>query len=260
MTALSPDTPLDAIRREIDLIDDQILNLLGRRFAATSRVRATKARDGSIASSPLRPAREAAMLRRLIAQAGDTVAPDVLVRLWRVILSASTQAQAPITLHMDEAAGADLGARLLIGEHFCDMQVSLHADPARALHALRGRRGDLAILATGCDWAGSFTPDKDGDPQVIGILPVLSTSSAPRLLVFGYAEPQESGDDETLVITRHSPAGLSAASWQCASGECTLAGIPGFHGAHSPLLRELTSRLPGTCVAGRYPRPIKVST
>ena len=64
MTAHTPDNALDAIRREIDVIDDQVLDLLERRFAATRRVKATKASDGSIASSPFRPAREAAMLRR----------------------------------------------------------------------------------------------------------------------------------------------------------------------------------------------------
>ena len=260
MTAFSPDSTLDAIRREIDLIDDQILDLLGRRFAATSRVRATKAKDGSIASSPLRPAREAAMLRRLIAHGGSTVAPDVLVRLWRVILSASTQAQAPITLHLDGAAAADLEARLMVSEHFCAMEVAVHAGPQHALEALRKRRGDLAILATRSGWTVGYAPDEDGAPKVIGILPVISRSSEPRLLVFGYAEPQESGDDETLLITTEPLADHAAASWQAMAGQRTLTGVPGFHGPDSPLIRELGSRLPGTCIAGRYPRPIKVSS
>jgi chorismate mutase len=129
MTAHTPDTALDAIRREIDVIDDQVLDLLERRFAATRRVKATKASDGSIASSPLRPAREAALLRRLIARGGAAVSPDIVVRLWRVILSASTQLQAHVTLHLDEALGRDLGTRLLIGEHFCAMQVHLYMLP-----------------------------------------------------------------------------------------------------------------------------------
>ena len=43
MTAATPDKSLDAIRREIDSIDDQILGLLMRRFAATARVKASKA-------------------------------------------------------------------------------------------------------------------------------------------------------------------------------------------------------------------------
>ena len=98
MTSDNPDTSLDAIRREIDSIDDQILRLLIQRAAATARVKATKAHDGSIASSPFRPAREAAMMRRLIGEAETVLDPEFLVRLWRVILSASIQSQASVTL------------------------------------------------------------------------------------------------------------------------------------------------------------------
>lgn len=79
---------LDDIRREIDGIDDAIFDLLIRRFEAMARVRAKKSGDGSIATSPFRPAREAAMLRRLLTRNGRRLPPELLVRLWRVILSA----------------------------------------------------------------------------------------------------------------------------------------------------------------------------
>ena len=52
---------LDLIRREMDEIDTQLLALLGARFAATARVKAIK----GPAPSPMRPGREAAILRRL---------------------------------------------------------------------------------------------------------------------------------------------------------------------------------------------------
>ena len=77
MTAPQPDTPLDALRQEIDAIDGQILALLIRRFAATDKVKASKTSDGSLSSSPLRPAREAIMLRRLIAEDFDRVFTQV---------------------------------------------------------------------------------------------------------------------------------------------------------------------------------------
>lgn len=260
MIASSPDKTLDAIRREIDSIDDQILELLERRFAATRRVKATKAGDGSIAFSPLRPAREAAMLRRLIAKRGMAVTPDVLVRLWRVILSASTQSQAPITLHLDEALSHDLGARLLISQHFCDMAVEMHKTPPSSIKALRARRGDVAILATCSDWSEGFSPADAGSPKVIGTLPVISGGSRPQLLVFGYAEPQESGDDETLILSPGTAPKLPSALWQARAGACTLTSLPGFLRKEDTFLHELFSHSPGACIAGHYPRPIMVSS
>lgn len=260
MTAPNPDNSLDAIRREIDSIDDQILDLLARRFAATGRVRASKTSDGSIAASPFRPARESAMLRRLIARGGSTLPPDTLVRLWRVILSASTQSQAPVTIHIDRELGQDLAMRLLIAQHFCGMTVERHAQPADALEALRTRHGDLALVATASDWASGFLPAASGLPRVIGSLPVISGTNEPQLLVFGHAPPQESGDDETLIVSRDAMPKLPTALWQAAAGPFALAALPGFRPDGDPLLRDLLSRLPGAVIAGCYPRPIKVST
>ncbi len=259
MTAPTPDTTLDAIRREIDAIDDQILGLLERRFAATGRVKANKASDGSIASSPFRPAREAAMLRRLLVQAGGEIPPDVLVRLWRVILSASTQFQAPVTLHLEHRLGSELGTRLLIGQHFCGMKVKLHASSASAIQALSSCRGDLAIVDCVSDWAECFSPGKADLAKVIGTLPVISDATQPQLLVFGYAEPQESGEDETLILSVGEKPKLSTALWQVETGRFMLTSLPGFLSIEDSVLSEFMSRFPGASIAGRCPRPMKVS-
>ena len=259
MTAPSSDTTLDAIRREIDAIDDQILDLLERRFAATWRVKAMKSSDGSIAASPFRPAREAAMLRRLIGRDRVSVAPDLLVRLWRVILSASTQVQAPVTLHVDQAVGGDFDTRLLIAQHFCGMRVEVHPTASRALGALGTAHGDLAILGTTADWPKAHLANGKGSARVIGTLPLVSGGDVPRLLVFGHAEPQESGDDETLILSPGIAPKMSSALWQAVAGGFTLISLPGFLGEDA-LVQAPIAQLDGARIAGRCPRPIKVPT
>lgn len=249
----TPDISLDAIRREIDSIDDQILRLLMQRGAATARVKATKSHDGSIASSPFRPAREAAMMHRLLDEAGGALDPDYLVRLWRVILSGSIRSQAPVTLHMDEALGQDLATRLLVAQHFCGMAVRLHGSPSDALDAIGRARGDLALIAPGSDWAAGFAAGSGGGAQVIVTLPVLAADDQPQLLVFGHAAPQPSGDDETLLLFPAEKPKLEKTLWQAHSGTATLAGVHGF--LDGPPLQH-----PGARIAGRYPRPIKVSS
>mgnify|MGYP001806258685 FL=1 len=250
MTFDSPDTSLDAIRREIDAIDDNILRLLMQRFAATEKVKATKSHDGSISASPFRPAREAAMMQRLIREAGASLSPELLVRLWRVILSASIQSQAPVTLHMDSALGQDLATRLLVAQHFCAMKVELHQSPAQALDRLARAQGDLALVAPSSDWASHFSPD---GAQVIVTLPMIAGGSQPQLLVFGHASPQPSGDDETLILFSGDVPPLPGAVWQAQSGTASLAGLPGF------LDDAILALHPGARIAGRYPRPIKVT-
>jgi len=251
MTADSPETSLDAIRREIDSIDDQILRLLMQRAAATAKVKATKSHDGSIASSPFRPAREAAMMQRLTGEAGRSLNPEFLVRLWRVILSDSIQSQAPVTLHMDSTLAHDIATRVLVAQHFCGMSVERHATPSQALAAVGGSKGDLALIAPSSDWAAGFVAGAAGGAQVIVTLPVLLGSGQPQILVFGHAVPQPSGDDETLLVLPGDHSKLPDALWHAHSGTATLAGIPGFH-------RGPYTLHPAARIAGRYPRPIKV--
>lgn len=254
MTSDNPDTSLDAIRREIDSIDDQILRLLIQRAAATARVKATKAHDGSIASSPFRPAREAAMMRRLIGEAETVLDPEFLVRLWRVILSASIQSQASVTLHMESVIGSDLATRLLVSQHFCGMTVELHHNPTAALEAVSKSKGDLALIAPESDWAAAFTEGAAGGAQVIVTLPTCCVSrGVPQLLVFGHAGPQPSGDDETLIVLPSTKFDLSSALWQVNSGTTRLVGLSGFLDDASLAAHS------GARLAGRYPRPLEVS-
>lgn len=252
-----PDNPLAALRREIDIIDDAIIDLLVRRFAATAKVKATKATDGSIASSPFRPAREASMLRRLLARGGSGLPPELVVRLWRVILSTSTQSQAPIVLHVDTALGEDLTARIDIAQNFPGMEVRLHPDAGGALEAVGKDHGDLAILSTKSDWADPFCAGRAAGATVIGVLPVIAAGPMPPLLLFGHAEPQASGEDETLIVSPAMPSGL-APLWRATSGAWALSSLPGFLEDDSAQLRDVLLSVPGARIAGRYPRPIKV--
>jgi chorismate mutase len=260
MTDLKADTSLHAIRREIDGIDEAIAELLVKRFAATARVRATKTEDGSLSASPWRPAREAMMLRRLISRHGSALDPQLLVRLWRVILSASTQSQATITLHVAEELAGNVNLRVQLAEHFCGMRINVHPDIARTLAAASTARGDLAVLTTRSNWAAALA--KNGRGQIIGTLPVTGPSREPALLIHGHAEPQPSGHDQTIIVTPNIVAEHQLPRdfrWQAASGDWTVLGLDGFLQESDPALAEFLQGFPTAMIAGRCPAPIEVT-
>ena len=107
MTASNTDHLLASIRQEIDEIDDQLVQLILRRLATSTRVRDIKGGAGGITMTPYRPVREAQIMRRLAAQTVFGTASAALTRLWRVILSASINAQATVTLHVDNLRGSN---------------------------------------------------------------------------------------------------------------------------------------------------------
>ena len=73
---ISPIAPgLDGLRRDIDWIDDQILDLLEQRYAVVKRIAWAKTREGDQALA-IRPEREASILDRLSARAIHVPAPS----------------------------------------------------------------------------------------------------------------------------------------------------------------------------------------
>ncbi len=261
---LPPVSALEDIRREIDAIDDQLLDLLAQRFAATERVRDAKKGNTVASPLPLRPAREAQILRRLLAKGKfNGLAPEFLVRLWRGILNQSSQNQASITIHVSRRLNANLGHRLRLRDHFGTMLVEEYRDEAQALMQINAQPGDICIVETEQNWAEAFVEGMAGGAAVIASLPVLAGDEAmPCLLILGQAPTAPSGDDETLVITKgklprdFAPEPL----WQGKSGAYRLSALPGFLAEHESPLVSLprTNAALGLRLAGHYSRAISI--
>ena len=79
------DTRLDTIRREIDALDAELLELLNRRGRRALEVAAVK--DCKAEPRYYRPERETALLRRLVAANGGPLSDEEVMRLFREIVS-----------------------------------------------------------------------------------------------------------------------------------------------------------------------------
>ncbi len=78
---------LDTIRGQIDALDAKLRDLLGARADLIAQVAAAKSEDAHGASLSLRPAREAQLMRVLVAYAHDNNLPvAALIAVWREII------------------------------------------------------------------------------------------------------------------------------------------------------------------------------
>ena len=93
--------PLEAIRNRIDEIDTALLGLIDERSALAEAVAEAKKASGD--GFGLRPAREAQVLRRLLAQR-QSASPQLLVCLWRQMMADSLARQGPYHLAVWGAA------------------------------------------------------------------------------------------------------------------------------------------------------------
>ena len=100
---------LDALRAEIDAIDDQLHGLIMQRAQVALSIGALKNSHGPEAGF-MRPSREARLLRRLAAKEDGPLPKAVVIRLWREIIAGVLRLQGPFSAGRLCARG---GERLL---------------------------------------------------------------------------------------------------------------------------------------------------
>jgi len=200
----APLPPLAELRALIDSVDDRLLDLMIERMAVVARIAAAKRRaDGD--GPALRPAREAQVLRRLVAAAGGRFPADSLVRIWRELLAAATRAQTPLT-----AAVCSEPCRLreIARDHLGSITPLVTAEsPGHALRLLEEGRAQLAVLplpeADARWWCDLATAER-APCAVIGRLPFLLGEGAPDTegLLLGPVPLEASGADRSLFVLR----------------------------------------------------------
>jgi chorismate mutase len=255
---------LESIRSEIDRIDEALLRLLADRFAAVQQIRSAKRQDGpAVNNSPIRPAREALVLRRLMELDAPLVPFELRLRLWRAIVSSSTLSQAPVSIHVSAGLFNSARLRVVVRDHFGAIPEISHGGEASVLDAIAANPTDVAVVALDSPWLDAFLSGRAGRAQVIGCLPwIAEAGTIPAAFVFGHAAPESTGDDETILLTDgqlprdFTPSPL----WQTRIEGKRLTSLPGFLSEHNqPIIGLKRSNAPlALTVLGRYPSPLEV--
>ncbi len=241
MADAAPLADITALRAEIDALDDALHDLLMRRVEVVARLAASRAKGQGPA---LRPGREAAILRRLLARHGGKLPRATLVRIWRELLAATTALQAPLPL----AAALDgAGIEVLRGHFGLGAPVAVLPDEDAAIAAALAGRAALAAVPEGGRWWRAVDPVR---LQATARLPFFGAAAAPVLLL-SPTPPDPSGEDASLL--RLPAAGAAAALAEAglppralrAEDGLALAEVAGFLSAADPRLRAAGATLLG---------------
>lgn len=242
---------LKEIRSEIDAVDRAMLELLERRFSAIRLIKQWKEQRGDEAS-PIRPAREAEILRRLEGLRGDAVPAEFIVRLWRAIMAAATAAQAKVTIHVSDDVGRDVSLRDLVREHFTGLALKEHGSINDSIRAAAARPADIGVVRPQSDWIAPVLLEKQ--LKVIGMLPVLSKlKAAPKLLLLGQAKAEPTGKDQTLLAFAAGREAPTGALWSAKAGDFRCVAVEGFLDATSDVVKNAG----GADILGHCPSPLE---
>lgn len=245
---------LEELRRAIDDVDNSLLELLLRRSELVAEVGRGKSGTGA----PIyRPAREAQILRRLLAKLADSGEKDRVARIWRTLMAASYERQGGLRLVADPRVEWQA-----IG-HFCPKVRPATDDPKAALARVRAGAADIAIVHTPTPFSPApwleelVAARKAGEAFfVLGRIPffVMAGFDEPEALVVGRGHADPSGDDVTLVAAPVSAA--PQGSTRVWFGEMA-GGLSLF--AHAEYVKPDDPRLAAAVWLGAYPRPLEPS-
>jgi chorismate mutase len=228
------DSPtLDSLRQEIDAIDSELHAMVRRRADLVDRISAAKP-PGGLA---LRPGREAQVMRQRLATHQGPFPSTAIYRMWREMMCAFTLMQTP-DLKIAICRPADQpGYWDLARDHFgCQIPFVANDTPAQVLAAVRANPSTLGVVPTPIEsdatpWWPLLAGRDATLPNVVARLPFLDMPNARArgisAFVLARMEPEESGDDRTLVSVE-SATGLSR---NRISGALAKVGLPAFTSA-----------------------------
>lgn len=196
---------LEALRLEIDQIDDSMHDLLMRRAEIVRRIGALKGNDAPIL---YRPEREAQLLHRLIERHRGDLPVIAIVRIWREILNASTQMQGDFSLAVWRSE-TDASVWQVARNHFGgDARSTAFNSPSQVINAVTRGEASVGLLPVPQqDDAAAWWPNLLGEtvPRVVSRLPFVvggnaATGNGAGALVIARNEALPSGNDRSLLV------------------------------------------------------------
>jgi chorismate mutase / prephenate dehydratase len=205
MTMSTASPTLADLRRRIDELDDALHDVLMARAAVVENVAKLKRQD---ATPPLRPGREAQILRRLLARHRGPFPKPILVRLWRELLAGGLAIQIDLQIAVcasDKTAGLWDLARDHYGSH---TGMTAFRSTGEVLRAIADGRAALGVLPVpgqgdGEAWWRFLAAGDAPVLRVIARLPFGAHGNARGdgdAFVIGAIEPEESGADRSLYM------------------------------------------------------------
>jgi chorismate mutase len=285
ITSLSspPDAVPEALARlraEIDSLDDRLHDLLMARAEIIERV----AREGGKRGVPIRPGREAAMLRRLLARHHGALPPQTIVRIWRELFSGALMIEGGLTIAVADGAQTELPS--VAREHFGPLtSLRRHRTTSQALADLTNGNAHAAVLPLPSDeddeqsawWVGLM---HGGVPRlaIIAKLPFWTrrNEGVPQAGAYVVASltPDPSGADRSLIgieIAADTSTARIAGSLKDAGFEVgtilprratkrevgyALADVEGLVARDDPRLAAMTGFLATPVILGAYAVPL----
>lgn len=200
-------SPLDQFRSQIDSLDDQIMALLKQRCDVVKKVGEFK-RETAPGLFPIRPGREASMLRRISGIFKNSgFSPAAAAQIWRIIIGGSTAMEAELTVSV-YAPNGEQDCYWLAREYF-GPAAGIIKQPhiKRVIGDVLEGTATVGVVPTfsrddTTGWWANLASPAPGSPKIFAHLPLVlpDEKNTPTALAFAKLKPENSGDDVSVYV------------------------------------------------------------
>jgi len=233
MSTTTPD--LDDLRRQIDQIDADLHDKIVQRIALIDQVAKAKQLQGNDAS-PMRPNREAGVMRGLAGRHQGKLQTATVIRIWRELINGATSLQGPLSVAVC-APARSVGYWDMARNHFgSSVPMTLHASPFDVLRMVDDVPGAVGLLpfpqnGEESPWwpALASQANEQVGLRVVWRLPFIVSPTGLFEQLEGLAvaklKPEPSGQD-TTVVTVEIDQDVSLARVVDQLGQCSFTAQP----------------------------------
>lgn len=237
------DASIEQLRRDIDRIDDQIHDLLMQRTEIVERIGTLK-RQNDAPGVALRPGREAQILRRLVARHSGQFPVEVLVRIWRELLSAQVSVQGDFSVAVFVPDGTAEYRDMARDQFGSSTPLRICQAVSQVVHEVWSGNVSIGVLPfpvgeRADPWWRTLAVSGGPSPKIIARLPFVFTRrgniSERSALAIAMIEPESTGDDVSLVaIERLSDVSRDRLRAEMKARKLTAEWLAVWHDPESP--------------------------
>ena len=193
---------INILRKKIDAIDAELVNLLKERSEIVDEVGHLKHKLGG-AKSMVRPGREAVMIRNVVKRDIGKFPKIGAAYLWRLIISASISLEEKITILVDRN---DSEVNAPVANYYAGiLETAKKNNIKEVLNAVAKNKTFIGVIPA----RGAFFKEKwcrdlfAKDIKVFGILPFFFDKTPKQFyLLVGRVTPEATGEDVSLFISK----------------------------------------------------------
>ena len=191
---------IDKLRKQIDKIDSQILDLLKKRSKIAENIGKEKK-----SNNLFRPERQASILRNILKKNGNNLNPSYILSFWRTIFLSQIDVQGGIKLILSNNI-ANSYIKTIYDYFSHDIEISTMNNTSKALEKVHKGKNILTILPYPSNNKGAiwWTNKRLEKLYAIAALPFfLREKKSPSLIIVSKYEPIIEKDSYFLYISKH---------------------------------------------------------